>query len=147
MTRDRAPAFRTFLHRLPCNFAKVTSFEDPSGPTAVAVQVPLWSVWPRRAEAVTGSTCGRHATRSCSRRSQPEKTFIGRIEKGFDFLGFRLSPHGITMATATWERFVERALRLYEQDRREPDGSPRLDAYVLRWRGWARPVLRGQATS
>ena len=28
----------------------------------------------------------------------PEKTFIGRVERGFDFLGFRLSPEGITVA-------------------------------------------------
>ena len=62
-----------------------------------------------------------------------EKTFIGRVEKGFDFLGFRLSPQGITVAEATWKRFRERALRLYEQDRREPEGSPRLDAYMRRW--------------
>ena len=54
-----------------------------------------------------------------------DKTFIGRVECGFDFLGFRLSPDGIAVATATWRRFFERALRLYEQDRREPCGSPR----------------------
>ena len=54
----------------------------------------------------------------------PEETFIGRIDRGFDFLGFRISPKGITVATATWRRFVERALRLYEQNRREPCGSP-----------------------
>ncbi len=42
------------------------------------------------------------------------------------------------MAAGTVERFVERALRLYEQDRGEPCGSPRLDAYVRRWGGWAR---------
>jgi len=47
-----------------------------------------------------------------------EKTFIGRVEKGFDFLGFRLSPQGTRVAEATWKRFRERALRLYEQDRR-----------------------------
>jgi len=29
-------------------------------------------------------------------------------------------------------RFVERAHRLYERDRREPEGSPRLDAYIRR---------------
>ena len=69
---------------------------------------------------------------------QPTKTFIGRIDKGFDFLGFRFSPHGVTVAAATWARFVEHALRLYEQDRREPCGSPRLEAYVRRWNGWAR---------
>ena len=66
-----------------------------------------------------------------------DKTFIGRVERGFDFLGFRLSPDGIAVATATWTRVSERALRLYEQDRREPCGSPRLDGYVRRWCGWA----------
>ncbi len=68
----------------------------------------------------------------------PDKTFIGRIKKGFDFLGYHFSRAGLTVARATIERFVERALRLYEQDRREPCGSPRLDAYVRRWCGWAR---------
>ena len=65
-----------------------------------------------------------------------EKTFIGRVERGFDFLGYRLLPEGITVATATWNRFCERALRLYERDRREPCSSSRLEAYVRRWRGW-----------
>ncbi len=60
----------------------------------------------------------------------PEKTFIGRVERAFDFLGYRLSPQGITLAEATWKRFRERALRLYERDRREPCGSPRLDVHV-----------------
>ena len=83
---------------------------------------------------------------SASQEEVREKTFIGRVEKGFDFLGFRLSPQGITVAKATWERFCERALRLYEQDRREPGGSPRLDAYVRRWAGWAVPAARYAGT-
>ena len=70
-----------------------------------------------------------------------EKTFIGRLDRGFDFLGYRLSPDGITVAEATWKRFCERTFRLYEQDRREPFGSPRSDAYVRRWWGWARGGL------
>ena len=72
----------------------------------------------------------------------PEKTFIGRVERGFDFLSFRLSPQGVTVAKATWERFCERALRLYEQDRKEPCGSRRLDVHVRRWHGWARGRLQ-----
>ena len=76
----------------------------------------------------------------------PEKTFIGRVERGFDFLGYRLSPDGITVAEATWKRFCERALRLYERDLREPCGPPRLDVYVRRWYGWAlHPVQPGRA--
>ncbi len=50
----------------------------------------------------------------------PDKTFIGRIEKGFDFLGFHFSRDGLTVAKKTVERFVARATRPYEQDRKEP---------------------------
>jgi RNA-directed DNA polymerase len=67
----------------------------------------------------------------------PDKTFIGRVERGFDFLGYHLAPGRLTQSVATVGRFVERAARLYEQDRREPCDSPRLDAYVRRFSGWA----------
>ena len=46
----------------------------------------------------------------------PDKTFIGRIERGFDFLGTHFGPEGLTMAARSIEQFVERALRLYEQE-------------------------------
>ncbi len=68
----------------------------------------------------------------------PDKTFIGRIEKGFDFLGYHFSRAGLTVARATIKRFNERAARLYEQDRREPSGPSRLGRYVRRWIGWAK---------
>jgi hypothetical protein len=42
----------------------------------------------------------------------PDKTFIGRVERGFDFLGYHLAPGRLTLARATVERFVERAHRL-----------------------------------
>ena len=66
----------------------------------------------------------------------PDKTFIGLVERGFDFLGYHLAPGRLRLSQATLERFLERA-RLYEQNRREPEGSPRLDAYVRRWCAWA----------
>ena len=69
-----------------------------------------------------------------------DKTFIGRVEKRFDFLGYRLSPQGISVAQATVERFLERAHRLYEQERGEPEGSLMLGAYVRRWSRWAAAV-------
>ena len=50
----------------------------------------------------------------------PDKTFIGGIEKGFDFLGYRFTPRSLTVARKTIENFLERALRLYEQ---EPGGA------------------------
>jgi hypothetical protein len=46
-----------------------------------------------------------------------DKTFIGRVAKGFDFLGYRLSPKGLAVAKQTWDRFVERAVRLQERER------------------------------
>ena len=39
----------------------------------------------------------------------PNKTFIGRVEKGFDFLGYHLWPDRITVAQATVERFLARS--------------------------------------
>ena len=53
---------------------------------------------------------------SLSLSKHPDKTFVGRIEKGFDFLGYHFSRTGLTVAKATIERFVERASRLYEQE-------------------------------
>jgi RNA-directed DNA polymerase len=66
----------------------------------------------------------------------PEKTFIGRIERGFDFLGYHFSRKGLTVARETLKRFVERATRLYEQEPGEPPGSSRLGLYVKRWLRW-----------
>ena len=45
-------------------------------------------------------------------KKAPDKTFIGRIEKGLDFLGYHFSPEGLTVAQNTIERFVARATRL-----------------------------------
>ena len=63
-------------------------------------------------------------------------TFIGRVERGFDFLGYHLAPGRLTLSRATVERFLERAHRLYEQERGKPEGFPRLGAYVRRWQRW-----------
>ncbi len=70
----------------------------------------------------------------------PNKTFIGKIEKGFDFLGYHFSRTGLTVAKATIEKFVERATRLYEQDREEPLSPSRLGVYARRWLAWAGAV-------
>ena len=34
-------------------------------------------------------------------RQHPDKTFIGRIERGFDFLGYRFTPSGLGIARPT----------------------------------------------
>ncbi len=71
----------------------------------------------------------------------PDKTFIGRIERGFDFLGYRFSQSELTVARATLENFEVRALRLYEQEQGKPNGLPRLGEYVRRRSGWVRAWL------
>ena len=46
------------------------------------------------------------------------KTYIGRVAKGHDFLGYRIgegSPDTITISKTTVQRFYQRLQRLYEQ--------------------------------
>ena len=75
----------------------------------------------------------------------PDKTFIGRIERGFDFLGYHFSARGVRVSSATLARFLERAALLYEQEPGEPCGSSELGSYVRRWQGWASGGLAGPA--
>ena len=71
----------------------------------------------------------------------PEKTLIGRLGRGFDFLGYHFLLQGLTVAKKTLMRFVERTTRLYEQGRRKPEGFPQLELYVRRWVRWFRAGL------
>jgi RNA-directed DNA polymerase len=66
----------------------------------------------------------------------PQKTFIGRIERAFDFLGYHFSPKGSTVAKETLKRLVSRATRLYEQGPGDPHDSSRLGLYFKRWLRW-----------
>jgi hypothetical protein len=43
--------------------------------------------------------------------------FIGRIERGFDFLSYHFGPAGLTVARKTIANFIKKASRLYEQER------------------------------
>jgi hypothetical protein len=75
----------------------------------------------------------------------PDKTFIGRIARGFDFLGYQFSTEGLRLAAKTLERHATRWHRLYEQQKRKtaPEGAAVLDAYVLRWQRWCMAGLEG----
>ena len=61
-----------------------------------------------------------------------DKTFIGRTERGFDFLGYHFGPEGLAMASKTIEQFVERALRLYEQEPGVLSSSSQFGRYEIR---------------
>jgi hypothetical protein len=52
--------------------------------------------------------------------------FIGRIERGFDFLGYYLTADSLTLAVGTMANFAEHVSRLYEQKQEGPDGLSRL---------------------
>jgi RNA-directed DNA polymerase len=70
----------------------------------------------------------------------PEKTFIGRIEKGFDWLGYHISRAGLRVATTTLQHFVTRSLRLYEHALREGGTFSQRGDDVRRWLRW---IIRG----
>ena len=42
----------------------------------------------------------------------PDKTFIGRIAKGFDFLGYSFEPKGLSIAPKTLANFLDRIIQL-----------------------------------
>ena len=47
-------------------------------------------------------------------RQHPDKTIIGRIARGFDFLGYRFSAAGLAVARLKVERCTEHVSRLYK---------------------------------
>ena len=60
-----------------------------------------------------------------------------RIEKGFDFLGYDFGPDGLGVARATIEKFIERASRLYEQERMGTVAPDALGMYLRQWCAWS----------
>ena len=64
----------------------------------------------------------------------PDKTFIGRIVRGFDFLGYWFSAAGVGVARKTVDRMLEKVSRLYEQGA----DAVRIETYVWRWWMWVR---------
>jgi len=74
----------------------------------------------------------------------PDKTFIGWIKAGFDFLGYHLNPETIELSKTTIKRCQAKISQLYEQGA----SKQRLDQYwqnFVRWAkgGVARYMLRG----
>jgi hypothetical protein len=68
----------------------------------------------------------------------PDKTFIGRISRGFDFLGYAFTTAGLDAAPPTIDRCVQRVSQLYEQG----VDLIRIGTYVGRWLRWVRSGLR-----
>ena len=66
-------------------------------------------------------------------RTTPDKTFVGRIEKGFDSLGYHFSRQALSLANQTIQHFRENLQRLYEQQQTAPERAELLVEYVIRW--------------
>jgi hypothetical protein len=71
-------------------------------------------------------------------KQHPDKTFIGRISRGFDFLGYAFTPAGLEVAPLAIDRCVQRASQLYEQG----VDLIHIGTYIRRWLRWARSGLR-----
>ena len=61
-----------------------------------------------------------------------DKTYIGRISHGFNFLGFHHHPSGVGVSPKTLSRMFQKLAWLYEQQA----SRKRLQAYLKRWQTW-----------
>jgi hypothetical protein len=68
----------------------------------------------------------------------PDKTFNGRVSRGFDFLGYAFKPAGLDAAPQAIERCVQRVSQLSALG---VDVS-HIGTYVRRWLRWARSGIR-----
>ena len=72
---------------------------------ALPSQLKVWSVDVNHYQTLNELKVEKH----------PDKTFIGRIAKGFDFLGYSFEPKGLSIAPKTLANFLDRMTQLYEQ--------------------------------
>ena len=79
----------------------------------------------------------------------PDKTTIGPVARGFDFLGYTYSPAGLGLAEKTIRNHRVKLHRLYEQYLQARKGAPRaqieaaITTYIARWTGWVTGGLHG----
>jgi len=66
-------------------------------------------------------------------QTHPVKKFIGKGNKGFDFLGFAICPTGLTVSDAALSRRDTKIATLFEQGA----SKRRIGLYLARWLGWA----------
>jgi hypothetical protein len=66
----------------------------------------------------------------------PDKTFIGKISKGFDFLGYQFGKDKLRVSKRTLENHIRRLTQLYEQKKHLPNWKMLLDDYRQHWVTW-----------
>ena len=78
--------------------------------------------------------------------THPDKTFVGRIARGFDFLGYHFFEGRVSVASKTLCKMYETAARLYEQKGHRNQPTPPIFSgpqYLTRWNAWFQGGLRG----
>jgi len=79
----------------------------------------------------------------------PDKTFIGKISKGFDFWGYRYDGATLKLAEKTLHNMTQKWQQLYEQARKKPTpeevtlGVATCVRYFTRWLRWTTAELSG----
>jgi len=73
---------------------------------------------------------------------RPEKTFVGRSQKGFDLLGYHITPKGFSLSQKAQEKALENAKQRYAQGGLKP-----LLEYLNRWSTWVHAGLPSQVHS
>jgi RNA-directed DNA polymerase len=66
----------------------------------------------------------------------PDKKFIGKISRGFDFLGYQFGKDKLTVSKRTAHNRFRRLTQLYEQKKHLPNWQILLDDYRRRWVTW-----------
>jgi hypothetical protein len=79
-------------------------------------------------------------------KQHSDKTFIGKLEKGFDWLGYQFNQKGLCgAASRALENYAAKLRRLYEQARRlglnTPQTELRVAQYRKRWQQWLQAGL------
>ena len=80
-------------------------------------------------------------------QKHPGKTFVGRINRGFDFLGYRFGEGPLGLAEKTIDNFLEKCSRLYEQKGHLPRWEEALESYCKRWWCWCTAGLDLETSS
>ncbi len=76
-----------------------------------------------------------------SLKQHPDKTFIGRIERGFYFLGYHFSRKPLSLAVKTVRKFFAHLHRVYQQKKTAHYVEAVLGDYVRRWLRWVLAAL------
>jgi len=124
-----------FLHELDMQFEKADVFYVRFMDDILILAPTRWKL--RRAVQTVQSTL-----EGLRLLTHPDKTFVGRISKGFDFLGYHFLDGSLSPATKTLCKMYETAVRLYEQKGHRTKPTP-LGQYLTRWNAWFQGGLQG----